>query len=583
MKKIIILILVLFNVLSKAQELSIEVDKNPALVGEQILITYSINQKATNFTSPNFQGLRVLSGPNPSTQSSYSFINGKSTSTTSTTYSFYLQATQEGNYNITPASIIVEGQKINSKSYTLKILKQNPNKINQEKESSEKLFIKAEVNKKNIVIGEQILVTYKLFARSIDLYNTEIYSLPNLNGFWQKDLENSTRFKREIINGIAYNVATIKKTVLTAQKSGKLIIDPLELKCGIRVAQQRNNRDPFASFFGSGYNIKEKFIKSKSIKINVSELPTPPKGFSGIVGNLNISSSIDNSSVNANDAITYNLTIKGKGNFELINDLKIDFPDEFEIYDPKINKKIFKGGLERSIKTFEYLMIPREKGEYIIPETYLIIYNPESNSYETKQSSIHSLTVMENKNQEDDEYFVSPQEVIVDKEDIYHIHTDPSLIKKEKNIIKLQIFSILLVIPILSIIFLTVYNKFSSDKSNFKWGNQKANKIALKRMRKAQHCIDSDNFDKFFEEIEKALWGYFADKFKVNSVNLSKDTINAYFKHSGIDQNIKNVFVSLLDECEFARYSPAKNKNTQMDSILKKAKTIIIDVETALK
>ena len=68
-------------------------------------------------------------------------------------------------------------------------------------------------------MGEQILVEYKLYARNIDLYNTEIYALPNLNGFWQKDLDNSSRFKREIINGVAYNVATVKKSVLTAQKS----------------------------------------------------------------------------------------------------------------------------------------------------------------------------------------------------------------------------------------------------------------------------------------------------------------------------------------------------------------------------
>ena len=63
-------------------------DKNPAIVGEQILLQYSIDQKAKNFKSPNFNGLQILSGPNPSTQSSYTFVNGKSQSNISTTYSF---------------------------------------------------------------------------------------------------------------------------------------------------------------------------------------------------------------------------------------------------------------------------------------------------------------------------------------------------------------------------------------------------------------------------------------------------------------------------------------------------------------
>ena len=148
MKKIFLLITLLLNLIVQCQELTIEVNKNPALVGEQVLIKYTINKKATDFIAPDFEGLRILSGPNPSTQSSYSFINGKSTSTTSTTYSFYIQATQPGDYNISPASITVDGEQIKSKSYTLKVLKEKSNQKNDAINSSEKLFINAEANKK---------------------------------------------------------------------------------------------------------------------------------------------------------------------------------------------------------------------------------------------------------------------------------------------------------------------------------------------------------------------------------------------------------------------------------------------------
>ena len=246
MKKLLILFLI-FVKFSSSQELKVSVDKNPAIVGEQILIKYTINQKGDNFKSPNFNGLRILSGPNPSTQSSYSFVNGKSESKVSTTYSFYAQATKEGKYKFSVASITVDNKKINSNEYELTVVKgKNPNSQNS---NDKNLFIKVDVSKKNIVVGEQILVTYKLYTR-LDLQNTELSKIPDLNGFWSKDLETSSRFKRDVLDGIAYNTAVIKKSVLTAQKKGKLTIDPLELKCGIRTQNQRSN-DPFANFFGN--------------------------------------------------------------------------------------------------------------------------------------------------------------------------------------------------------------------------------------------------------------------------------------------------------------------------------------------
>ena len=112
MKKLFIILLLFCNAFLYAQQLQVSADKNPALIGEQILVQYSIDVKAENFKSPKFNGLHVLSGPNPSTQNSYSFVNGKSQSSSSTTYSFYLKAVKEGTYNISPASITVNGKTI---------------------------------------------------------------------------------------------------------------------------------------------------------------------------------------------------------------------------------------------------------------------------------------------------------------------------------------------------------------------------------------------------------------------------------------------------------------------------------------
>ena len=584
MKKLSIILFLFCSALLQAQQLKVSADKNPAIVGEQIVIQYKINTKGQNFKSPNFKGLKVLSGPNPSTQSSYSFVNGKSQNNSSTTYTYYVKAIKVGTYTISPASITVKGKKIQSKAYALKVVKGSEKNKAQKQALADNLFVKVEVNKRNIIVGEQILVTYKLFTR-FDLQNTELSSLPALNGFWAKDLEASSRFKRDVIDGIAYNVATIKKSVLTAQKSGELVIDPMELKCSIRIQKKRNNRDPFANFFGGSQNLQEEFIRSKPITIKVTELSNPPDNFKGAVGNMKIKSSVDNTSINANDAITYKLTITGTGNIELIEPLAIQFPEDFEVYDPKITDRIFEGGRKRSVKTFEYLLIPRYKGNYSIPSASLIVYNTKKKQYETKNSSKHALTILASKNNEQESGTIDKHNVRAERKDIHYIFTESNLQVIKERIIQPKLFYTLFLLPILLLIFLWIYNKIvgKTYTSGSEWKNRKANKIALKRLKTAQICINYNDFDRFFEEIEKSLWGYFADKFKVESADLSKETVSTYFKSSDIDNTIQSKFITLLDECEFARYAPESNKNAQMDTVLTKAKNIIIEVETALK
>ena len=582
MKKYLSLLLLLFVFLGKAQELKVSCNKNPALTGEQILIQYTIEGQASNFQAPNFNGLKVLSGPNPSTQSSISIINGKRESSRTTTYSFYIQAVKEGIFNISPASIKVNDEKVLSKSYKLEIVQAKQKNKKTNSKLKENLFIKVDVSKRNIVVGEQIMVTYKLFTR-LDLHNTELKKLPELNGFWAKDLETSSRFKREIIDGLPYNTATIKKTVLTAQKSGKLIIDPMQLKCDIRIENKTNNRDPFANFFGGRFQIQEEIITSSPITINVDVLPNEPINFKGIVGNMNITSEIDKDTINTNDALTYKVKITGTGNIELIKPLEINVPDDFEIYDPKISEKIFEGGRKRSVKTFEYLIIPRYEGEYKIPPINLTIYNPRTKKYEKKESSLHKITVNKSNSEE---VGLNHQKILKkEQKDINYINTKTKLHKINNHIINIKLFYILFFLPVLVIILLTIYEKIfpKENKDTISWKNKKANKIAQKRIKSAADYIEKNDYEGFFEETEKVIWGYFADKFKVPVSNLSKETVNKYFEKTKISTETQNNFIKLLNECEYARYAPTNNKHAKMDQILNNTKNIIIQVENELK
>ena len=582
MKKILLSIILFFGLfITNAQTLTVTTDKNPALVGEQILIKFTVNAKAKDFKSPNFQGLRILSGPNSSSSSSYSFVNGESKSEITTTYSYYVSASKEGNYTISSASVNANKKTISSNPLTIKVVKGKK----QENNNIEKnLFITVNTTKKNIIVGEQIIVSYKLHTR-LELENTELSQLPNLNGFWKKDLESSSRFKREVIDGIPYNTAIIKKTVLTAQKSGKLEIDPIKVTCSIRITNQRNRRDPFANFFNT-YNVKEEIISSKKITINVKDLPSPkPSNFSGGVGNFEISSKTDKNELNANDALTYTIKLTGTGNIELIKPFIIDFPKDFEVYDPKITEKIFQGGNKRSIKTFEYLLIPRYKGEYKIPTYNFSFFDTKQKKYVTKKTQVHNINVLKSNNDEGNITSFSQQKIESINNDINYIKNSTIFSEKTNQTISLNVLYFLFFLPLILMvllsIILSVRNKNPLNLIDKK--HKLAKKIASKRLKKAKEFLNTKNYDGFYEEIEKSLWGYFSDKFKVDIINLSKDSINDYFTKHQISKDVKNQFIDLINRCELERYSPVSNKSEQVNSLLSEAEKIIINVEAELK
>ncbi len=582
MKKILLSIILFFGLfITNAQTVTVTTDKNPALVGEQILIKFTVNAKAKDFKSPNFQGLRILSGPNSSSSSSYSFVNGESKSEITTTYSYYVSASKEGNYTISSASVNANKKTISSNPLTIKVVKGKK----QENNNIEKnLFITVNTTKKNIIVGEQIIVSYKLHTR-LELENTELSQLPNLNGFWKKDLESSSRFKREVIDGIPYNTAIIKKTVLTAQKSGKLEIDPIKVTCSIRITNQRNRRDPFANFFNT-YNVKQEIVSSKKITINVKDLPSPKaSNFSGGVGNFEISSKTDKNELNANDALTYTIKLTGTGNIELIKPFIIDFPKDFEVYDPKITEKIFQGGNKRSVKTFEYLLIPRYKGNYKIPSYNFSFFDTKQKKYVTKNTQVHNINVLKSNNDEGNITSFSQQKIESINNDINYIKNSTIFTEKTNQTISLNILYFLfffpLILMVLLSIILSVRNKNPLNLIDKK--HKLAKKIASKRLKKANEFLNKKNYDGFYEEIEKSLWGYFSDKFKVDIINLSKDSINDYFTKHQISKDVKNQFIDLINRCELERYSPVSNKSEQVSSLLSEAEKIIINVEGELK
>ena len=295
MKKVIF-IYFMIPILSIGQTLTTTVNKNPVSVGEQFQVSFSADSDIEEFKAPNFNGLRVLSGPNQSSSSSVQMINGKFSQSKTISYNYYMTALNEGELEIGSATAKSKDKKIQSKPIKLIITKANPKSKNNLNDLDKKVFLKSHINKTKLYQGEQLIVSYKLYSR-INLANIEIDDLPSLNGFWKDKIETSSKPSVENINGVNHNVWEISRMILTPQRSGVLEIDAMNATVTVQIKNNSSNRfnDPFG-FFDNYQNIDKK-ISSSTKNIEVSPLPESPLNFSGGVGQFKIKSSLDASPI----------------------------------------------------------------------------------------------------------------------------------------------------------------------------------------------------------------------------------------------------------------------------------------------
>ncbi len=573
-------------------------------VGDQFRLIFSVNDQATGFKAPAIKDFSVLSGPNPSSSSSMQIINNKVTRSVEYSYTYILQAIKEGSFTIGKASVTVDGKVYESNPVTIKVVKgQKQVQPDQQGTSSggdisaNNLFIKASVNKSNPYQGEQIIITYKLYTR-VSISTPRFTKLPSMTGFWKENLlENNTNYKqyRETINGLEYAVAEIKKDALFAQKSGKLTIEPLEVEVTAQIERKRKrSNDPFDdffndSFFGSNYQNIEKALASNAITVNVKPLPpvSGNKGFDGAVGKYTINASVDKNKLKANDALTLRFSVSGAGNLKMIEKPGFVFPPDFEVYDPRIvdDIKAGSGGITGK-RTFEFLIVPRNHGNYTIKSVPFVYFDINSGSYRTLSTPEFRVTVEKGSGN------LTNANTSVDKEDFQYIGTDIRYINS--GIVKLQpvnkflfgtpLFWLLLAAPlVLFILFLLIWQKELRKRGNVAlMRNRRATRIARKRLKAAEHFLKNNNQAAFCNEISNALWGYISDKFNIPRSVLSIDSVSEALTRKGVREELITKFVNALNNCEFVRFAPG-DKSEVMGNLYSEAMAVITQTEQELK
>ena len=576
------------------------------VVGDQFRLSYTVTtQKVKDFRAPSIKGFDVLMGPSRSEQSSTQIVNGSVSSTSSITFTYILMANTAGEFTVPGASIVADGNQMISNSVKIKVLPQDQNhnssRRNNDNSSSiqpssnasvsnQDLFITATASKTNVYEQEAFVLTYKIYTRESNLQLNNA-KLPDFKGFHSQEIEMTTnaRWTPAHYKGRNYYTTVYRQFVLFPQQSGKLFIEPAQFQMTVNKPVQ--SADPFDAFFNGGNNVIEikKPITTPKIAINVNPLPAgKPTNFLGGVGEFNISSSINSKELKTNDAITIKLVISGTGNLKLISNPEIKFPDDFEVYDPKVDNQVrlTKEGLTGN-KVIEYLAIPRHAGTYKIPGVSFSYFDIRSKSYKTLNTEDYVINVEKGAGNADQVIanFTNKEDLKVLGEDIRYIKQNEVTFQPKGSFFYGSMsYWLFYIIPALAfILFFIIYRKQAAENANVaKMRTKKANKVAIKRMKLAGKLLSENKKDAFYDEVLKALWGYISDKLNIPVSRLSKDNIEEKLRNHGVSEELIKEFLNALNDCEFARFAPG-DENQAMDKVYSSSIEVISKMENSIK
>ena len=535
----------------KAQEISFTatVDRNEIAVGERLKLTVALTNAREQFTSPDLGDLVVLQGPFES--SSFNYVNGQLSS--SVTRTWVLTATDPGTYTIGASRVRIGGGVLETDPITIKVTgaasAPSAPEVQEGQRRNRDLFVNISLSKERAFVGEQVIARYTLYSRYANLELSK-FDPPKLNGFWAEEIDGGERGWEPapvVVNGLQYRVAVLKEQVLFPQRAGKLTIGPVSLSFTV-------NR----SFFSRGATVE---ISSNTAEFIAKELPSgAPPDFSGAVGELKMQVETDRTKVQADEAIELKVTLSGRSNLKLLDAPRLTFPADMEVYDPKTEDRITVNSNGMSgRREFQYLVIPRHEGEYVLDPITLSYFDPRSGKYHTLHSDTIRIEVEAGSGAGAGTTAVRGRQVEVLGRDIRYIRTGDLDLRPHGRMLfgSPRWIAAMAAPPLALLLFFVWYGKHKaslSDQAGLR--RRKADRVARKRLSEAEKAMQQGRSEEFHTQLSKALHGYLADKFGLGVAEITVNNLRERMSSINDGDRLAQEYSGLIAECDMARFAP---------------------------
>lgn len=626
---------------SYAQNVVFSANANAAKIGlaDQLTVTYTIQDvDGLQSITPSFKDFKVLGGPFQSQSTSMQMVGNRTTQSSSVSLTFILQPKHTGKLNIPPAvAKDADGHNYQSNAIEVDVVPgsvaaQHPAQqrsggfwddpfanadpfagmrgrsaqqpvqkapVEPQVNIGKDMFIRVDVDKRNVRVGEQVTAYYKLYTRLP--MQMAISKLPSLNGFWTQDFDLPKQPKpvEEVVDGKRYQMFVLKKSALFPQQTGKLILDPAEAQGTARVVIQSQRHNPFddpffKQAFGGSLMMNDPFfsdpfgnmayrdvpvhLKSAPVTVQVNALPTEgkPADFGGAVGSFKITSKLSRENLSTDDVTTLTLTISGSGNLKLFDAPRPNLPSGLDLYDPNILDTVTSRSTTiAGDKIITYTIAPRKSGDYTIPPITFSWFDPSSNSYKTATTTAYKLHVTTGKGTIASTNNGKPVSGT--------IQDGPSL-HAVRPVILSPVYWSLYSIPLLAFAGLVFYRRRQDELAAHadEYRTRRAGNTAQKRLSVAGAMLQKGDEKGFYDELSKAIWLYLSDKLGIPISSLGKATAVEALAQRGVPEVVRSQVEQLVNQCELALYAPVGGSQ-QMQQSFSEAASAINNLERSLR
>ncbi len=561
-------ILFLFAAVATAQvRVVASVDKKKINLNQHI--SFEVRAEGSEgFPNVNLSPIKdftIASGPSQS--SSYQMYNNKVT--TAFTLSWNLLPRKQGKLTIPSLKVKVDGKSYSTKPITVQVSRSSrpqAQRRQQPERETQNVFLVAEADKREAYIGEQITVEFLLYTQ-VNIKDLSIVQKPQGIGFWKEELQSprSPKFRLRERDGVRYNEASLGKIALFPTETGQLSLDPMILNVAIE-SRSVNQVPTFDDFrFGDPFSIfprtERLVLESEPLELTIHPLPVEgrPGNATRAVGKFSLSTSIDTTVVEENKAVTFLVELEGTGNLNLVEIGEPDFPGGVEIFDrkrPVFDRDVFRDDFT-GVKRWEYIIMPRRSGRFIVPEMELAYFNPAENSWKIAYSEPVRLNV--EKGNGTPSVSGTPRDVIQLDEDIRYIRTYPVQFRLIRHEVIPMIFwwlasagAVLFIVP-------GAVRLVQGDRESRK--REARARTALRRCRRQLKRISSDDD---YGSVTEAITGYVADKFGLPSAGLDTYNIDTLLMGIVTDDKREELW-QILTACNEGRFSPGAAKESAVE------------------
>lgn len=531
-------------------------------INERLRVDFEMNEDGDNFKPPSFDDFTVVGGPNQ--RISTSILNGKMEY--SKTYSFYLQPQTRGKLTIGQAEIEIDDKIYKTSPVTVEItaaVDKPTDGDNTELIAEDNLHLVAEVSDGSPYLNEAITVVYKLYVSPrVSVSNWRELDSPKYNDFWSQNIDiKQLRVENGEYRGEPYRYVILRKTILYPQKTGELNIEPLTLSIAVDVPSER--RDIFGSRI---YKTVNKTVAADNKKIKVKALPEgKPANFTGAVGKYDFRVTTSKNDLNAGESLQAKVEVKGNGNLKLFELPTLTAPSSLEMYDPErvenVNTNL--NGMQGSISE-TYTIVPTREGKYPIPALSFSYFDPQTETYKTQSSQEILINVDSGPlaGNEPSGSFpgATKQRISMDGNQFRFIKLDTDLRPlNPETFLGSTAFWTALILPLAAIPLFILFGKKREERARDVKGNRirKADRLAKKYLSDAKKNLGDQK--EFYLALERSMHNYLKAKLRIQTSEMSKDRIENILRERSVDDQTISDFISLLESCEFARYTPASS------------------------